>query len=242
MSEAEYSLDNYRPAYWPYVVREGGTKAVTDGTTETVITLSHAVWADATLVSTFVGRPVADLAHQFEAEDWSEGENIVRGQPVMSAAMPEALDHSAGADPGKHEQSGALHPNAAAGPGTVSRLATGGTHAQHHVGPHPKTNQPTRSKATTMTTPQEIVNELVLQTVTGTVTWEISSPFWLSKHDGATFFVNHGDGSSDVRGRHPDNPMNRLADADENWPLYDLLMETHPPQTLTDRTGAGSTP
>ena len=28
--------------------------------------------------------------------------------------------------------------------------------------------------------------------------------------------------------------MNRLADADENWPLYDLLMETHPPQTLTD--------
>ena len=84
-----------------------------------------------------------------------------------------------------------------------------------------------------MTTPQEIVNELVMQTVTGTVTWEISSPFWVSRHDGATFFVNHGDGSlTYVAGEG--RPMNRLADADENWPLYDLLMETHPPQTLTD--------
>ena len=77
------------PAHWRYVVREGGTRAVTDSITDTVITHSHAVWAADTLVSTFVGSPVADLAHQFEAEDWSEGENIVRGQPVMSAAMPE---------------------------------------------------------------------------------------------------------------------------------------------------------
>ncbi len=91
MSEAEYRLDNYRPAHWRYVVREGGTRAVTDGKTETVITLSHAVWAADTLVSLFVGSPVADLAHQLEAEDRIEGENIVRGQPVMSAAIPEAL-------------------------------------------------------------------------------------------------------------------------------------------------------
>ncbi len=84
-----------------------------------------------------------------------------------------------------------------------------------------------------MTTPQEIVNELVLQTVTGTVTWEISAPFWVSRHDGATFFVNHGDGTLTYVAA-PGQSMNRLADADENWPLYDLLTETHPPQTLTD--------
>ncbi len=84
-----------------------------------------------------------------------------------------------------------------------------------------------------MTTPQEIVNELVLQTVTGTVTREISSPFWVSRRDDATFFVNHGDGSLTYVAV-PGRSMNLLADADENWPLYDLLMETHPPQTLTD--------
>lgn len=66
-------------------------KAVTGGTTETVITLSHAVWAADTLVSLFGGRPVADLAHQLEAENRREGENIVRGKPVMSATIPEAL-------------------------------------------------------------------------------------------------------------------------------------------------------
>ncbi len=79
------------PAQWRYVVREGGTRAVTDGTTETVITLSHAVWAADTLVSLFVGSPVADLARQLEDEHRSEGDNIVRGQPVMSAAIPETL-------------------------------------------------------------------------------------------------------------------------------------------------------
>lgn len=84
-----------------------------------------------------------------------------------------------------------------------------------------------------MTTPQEIVNELVLQTVTGTVTWEISSPFWVSRHDGATFFVNHGDGSLTYVAA-PGQSMNRLADAVENWPLYDLLMAVCPPQTMTD--------
>ncbi len=84
-----------------------------------------------------------------------------------------------------------------------------------------------------MTTPQEIVNELVLQTVTGTVTWEFSSPFWVSRRDGATFFVNHGDGALTYVAV-PGRSMNLLADADENCPLYDLLTETHPPQTLTD--------
>ncbi len=66
-------------------------KAVTDGTTETVITLSHAVWAADTLVSLFVGRSVAELARQLEAENRSEGENIVPGQPVVSAVIPETL-------------------------------------------------------------------------------------------------------------------------------------------------------
>ena len=84
-----------------------------------------------------------------------------------------------------------------------------------------------------MTTPQEIVNELVLQTVTGTVTWEISAPFWVSRRDGATFFVNHGDGSLTYVAA-PGRSMNQLADADENWPLYDLLTETYPVRELTD--------
>ncbi len=84
-------MDNRRPAHWRYVVREGGTKAATDGAAETVITLSHAVWAADMLVSTFVCSPVAELAHQLEAEDRREGENTVPGQPVMSATMPEAL-------------------------------------------------------------------------------------------------------------------------------------------------------
>lgn len=66
-------------------------KAVTDGTTETVIKLSHAVWAADTLVSLFVGSPVADLARQLEAENRSDGENIIRVQPVMSPSIPEAL-------------------------------------------------------------------------------------------------------------------------------------------------------
>lgn len=84
-----------------------------------------------------------------------------------------------------------------------------------------------------MTTPQDIVNELVLQTVTGTVTWETSSPFWVSKHDGATFFVNHGDGTL-TYAAGPGSSVNRLADASKNRPLYDLLAERHPTQDLTD--------
>lgn len=84
-----------------------------------------------------------------------------------------------------------------------------------------------------MPTPQEIVNELVLQTVTGTVTWEISAPFWVSKRNGAAFFVNHGDGTlTYVAG--PGYALNRLVAAAENWPLYDLLAETYPVRELTD--------
>lgn len=92
MSKSEYRLDNYRPAHWRYVVHEGGTRALSDGTTETVITHPNAVWAADTLVSLSVGNPVADVAHQLVAERESKGDPIAEDGAIMSADIPETTD------------------------------------------------------------------------------------------------------------------------------------------------------